>query len=62
MPPNPPPPPPAPAPMASSAPPAASKDRNALLKQIEKGAKLKKSETKDRSAPIVDGLLHVMLH
>ena len=29
---------------------------NALLKAIQKGAKLKKSETNDRSAPIIEGI------
>lgn len=29
---------------------------SALLKAIQKGAKLKKSETNDRSAPILDGI------
>lgn len=59
----PPPPPPAPPPLPklttgasnnqlkSNEPPA---DRNALLSQIRKGARLKKAETNDRSSPLVD--------
>ncbi|KAG8190761.1 hypothetical protein JTE90_024887 [Oedothorax gibbosus] len=30
-------------------------DRNALLSQIRKGARLKKAETNDKSAPLIDG-------
>ncbi|KAJ3311685.1 hypothetical protein HDV04_003830 [Boothiomyces sp. JEL0838] len=48
----PPPPAPPPAPMVSSAPPAAQP--SALLKSIQKGTKLKKVETNDRSTPVVD--------
>lgn len=58
MPPPPPPPPGAPPPPKAPAPPPASKggkptDRGALLGQIHKGAKLKKTVTNDRSAPSV---------
>ncbi|KAG0292383.1 hypothetical protein BGZ98_002597, partial [Dissophora globulifera] len=58
MPPAPPPPPPPPPPPGGAAPPPAalpapSKDRNALLNQIQSGKKLKKAVTNDRSAPIV---------
>ncbi|CAD6185862.1 unnamed protein product [Caenorhabditis auriculariae] len=55
MPPPPPPPPPPPAPPAPapSAPPPASTARNALLSDIHKGARLKKTVTNDRSAPAV---------
>ncbi|KAI3645474.1 hypothetical protein MP228_008402 [Amoeboaphelidium protococcarum] len=53
-----PPPPPAAPPVpkfeASSAPPPAGKDRNQLLKQIQKGAKLKNVETVDKSAPVIE--------
>ncbi|KAH9247675.1 hypothetical protein BASA83_010964 [Batrachochytrium salamandrivorans] len=49
-PPPPPPPPPQPA-LQASAPPVAS---NALLKSIEKGTRLKKTVTNDRSSPLVD--------
>ncbi|EPX72459.1 verprolin [Schizosaccharomyces octosporus yFS286] len=56
MPPAPPPPPPAPAPAAAApAPPPVTKDRSALLNSIQKGTKLKKAQTNDRSAPIVGG-------
>ncbi|KAJ3105837.1 hypothetical protein HDU97_007481 [Phlyctochytrium planicorne] len=47
----PPPPPPPPNPGVK---PADAPDNNALLKSIQKGAKLKKTVTNDRSAPIVD--------
>ena len=58
MPPPPPPPPgppPPPAPSASKAPPVKSSGagRGALLSQIQGGAKLKKTVTNDRSAPVV---------
>ncbi|KAJ3230825.1 hypothetical protein HDU78_008087 [Chytriomyces hyalinus] len=46
-----PPPPPPPAPSAAPAAPAAP---NALLKSIQKGAKLKKAVTNDRSAAIIE--------
>lgn len=62
----PPPPPPAPPPLPkqpasgsqnkskNSEPPP---DRNALLSQIRKGAKLKQVETNDRSTPLIEGKL-----
>eukprot|EP01133_Synstelium_polycarpum_P013676 gene13676-16105_t len=49
----PPPPPGAPPPPAVSAPPPKTSERNALLSSINKGTKLKKTKTNDRSAPIV---------
>ncbi|ULU01056.1 hypothetical protein L3Y34_001442 [Caenorhabditis briggsae] len=49
----PPPPPPPPPPVSSAAPPPASSARNALLGDIQKGMKLKKTVTNDRSAPSV---------
>lgn len=65
MPPPPPPPPgppPPPAPRQSGPPPKASSgkpsERGALLSQIHKGARLKKVETNDRSAPSVGGGMH----
>ena len=58
-------PPPPPPPMAPPAPVMASsgneKERSALLKQIERGRALKKTQTNDRSAPTVDGEL-ICLH
>lgn len=58
-------PPPPPPPMAPAAPPPPSfnikpskssgTERNALLKDIRSGARLKKAVTNDRSAPIVGG-------
>lgn len=54
--PAPPPPPPAPAPAAAApAPPPMTGDRSALLNSIQKGKKLKKATTNDRSAPVVGG-------
>ncbi|KAF9107355.1 WAS/WASL-interacting protein member 1 [Mortierella sp. GBA35] len=53
---GPPPPPPPPGggpPTASTELPAPSKDRNALLSQIQSGARLKKAVTNDRSGPVV---------
>ncbi|WBW73010.1 verprolin [Schizosaccharomyces osmophilus] len=51
-----PPPPPAPAPAAAvPAPPPVTKDRSDLLNSIQKGTKLKKAQTNDRSAPSVGG-------
>ncbi|RIA84940.1 hypothetical protein C1645_831558 [Glomus cerebriforme] len=49
------PPPPPPPPPAAPAPPPPSTGRNALLEDIQKGKKLKKSVTNDRSAPVIDG-------
>lgn len=54
-PPPPPPPPAAPPPPPASAPPPKTKDRAALLQDIQKGRALKKVVTNDRSAPILDG-------
>ena len=57
MPPPPPPPPgPPPPPSApvSTGPPPKTKNRGALLSQIHKGAKLKKTVTNDRSGPTLD--------
>ncbi|KAI8929598.1 hypothetical protein BC831DRAFT_443344 [Entophlyctis helioformis] len=54
-PPGPPPPPPPPASGGGAGavtPPA----NNALLKSIQKGTKLKKATTNDRSTPIIDGM------
>lgn len=53
-PPGPPPPPAAPSKKSGSAPPPSNKNRGALLSQIHKGARLKKTVTNDRSAPVVD--------
>ncbi|KAG0317593.1 hypothetical protein BGZ97_005156 [Linnemannia gamsii] len=50
--PPPPPPPPGGGPPKAAA-PAPSKDRNALLSQIQSGTRLKKAVTNDRSAPVV---------
>lgn len=55
--------PPPPPPMAPAAPPpplfkmskSDTNERDALLKSIRKGAKLKKTVTNDRSAPLVSG-------
>lgn len=47
-----PPPPPPPAPARAVTPPEGGAGRGALLASIQKGAKLKKAETNDRSAPI----------
>ena len=55
----PPPPPPAPAPPPVAAAPPAPRD---LLKSIEKGAKLKKTVTNDRSAPLVEGKFGIAAH
>lgn len=56
MPPPPPPPPgpPPPSTAVSSRPPPKTKSRGALLSEIHKGAKLKKTVTNDRSAPSFD--------
>jgi hypothetical protein len=59
MPPPPPGPPPPPV-VSNSAPPPASKDRNALLGQIQKGAKLKKAVTVDKSKPVIEGACRFM--
>lgn len=57
MPPPPPPPPNAPPPPAVQSgpvkPPSGGKSRGALLSDIHKGARLKKTVTNDRSAPVV---------
>ncbi|TPX62667.1 hypothetical protein PhCBS80983_g00300 [Powellomyces hirtus] len=50
--PPPPPPPPAPPPVAASAPPVPKP--SALLQSIEKGTKLRKVQTNDRSTPLVE--------
>lgn len=58
--------PPPPPPIGPAAPPPsllkASKgsvvERDALLKSIRKGAKLKKTMTNDRSAPLLSGLFY----
>ena len=67
LPPPPPPPPPLPPPLppprppppasapVSTHPPPKTKSRGALLSEIHKGAKLKKTVTNDRSAPYLDG-------
>ncbi|GBC04708.1 hypothetical protein RclHR1_05810020 [Rhizophagus clarus] len=52
--PGPPPPPPPPPPPSASAPPPPSAGRNALLGDIQKGKKLKKTVTNDRSAPVIE--------
>jgi hypothetical protein len=54
-PPGPPGPPPPPQPSVSASAPATG-ERNALLKSIEKGARLKKAVTNDRSAPVFEGM------
>lgn len=68
MPPPPPPPPgPPPPPAAPAGPPGGIKkaakapERGALLSQIHKGAKLKKTVTNDRSAPTVGSKLNALL-
>jgi WAS/WASL-interacting protein len=35
-------------------------DRNALLSQIQKGARLKKAITNDRSSPLVKGKINLI--
>lgn len=56
--PPPPPPPPGPPPPPSSSPPSGpppkTKSRGALLNEIHKGTRLKKTVTNDRSAPVVE--------
>lgn len=55
--------PPPPPPMAPAAPPppllkvskSSANERDALLKSIRKGSKLKKTTTNDRSAPLLSG-------
>ena len=46
-------PPPPPAPSGPVKPPSGGKDRGALLGDIHKGMRLKKTVTNDRSAPVV---------
>jgi WH2 motif len=41
--------------------PKADKSRHALLASIEKGKKLKKTKTYDRSMPMVDGKIDKLL-
>jgi WAS/WASL-interacting protein len=53
--PPPPPPPGPPPPPKVSAPPPVTKDRKKLLGDIQKGTKLKKTVTNDRSAPDLSG-------
>lgn len=66
MPPPPPPPPGPPPPPAPSGPPGGIKkaakapERGALLNQIHKGARLKKTVTNDRSAPTVGSKLNTL--
>lgn len=69
MPGPPPPPPAAPPPMCPPPPPAftpspsksAGDSRGALLQSIRQGAKLKKTVTNDRSAPVVGSKLYVLI-
>ena len=65
-PPPPPPPPPAPGPppppVGGGSKGGGTANRGALLGEIHKGAKLKKTVTNDRSAPVVGGLYFVLNH
>lgn len=62
LPPAPPPPPCAPPPptFTPAAPPAGNTEgRNLLLQSIQRGTKLKKTVTNDKSAPLIQGKIHI---